>query len=74
MAKLDWEKINRSKKKQTRSESVERKKSFQSATDPQKDLIRKYNMFSAEFIDSLSRKAAMNIISLYAKDNNWKNK
>lgn len=79
MSKFNWDKINRdrSKNAQTKSYTDEQwkqvKGTFKSATDSQKDLIRKYCMYPTEMIDNISKTMASSIIEKYIKEN-WNKK
>lgn len=77
MAKMDYEKLNRKKSRPSTKESErwgEIKNTFKKATDAQKRLIRKYNMYAHHLVSDLSKQAAYNIISKYAKEHGWKKK
>lgn len=76
MAKMDWEKANRSKPKSKRESErwKEVKGTFEKATKAQKKLIRRYKMFPHDMVSNLSKSAASNIISKYAKEHGWENK
>ena len=76
MAKMNWEKANRSKPKSKRESErwKEVKGTFEKATKAQKKLIRLYKMFPHDMVSNLSKSAASNIISKYAKEHGWENK
>ena len=76
MTKLDWEKVKRSKPRSKKEAErwKEVKGTFEKATKAQKKLIRLYKMFPHEMVSNLSKSAASNIISKYAKEHGWKTK
>lgn len=74
---MNWEKLNRKNKKRSQKQQEEWKEvknTFRKATDGQKKLIRKHNMYASELVSHLSKQAAHNIISNYAEEHGWESK